>query len=90
MFIGEYFGQTKPIPVQRGTRQGDTLSPYLFIIFLEPLLKWLQNKNDGYSSKTLHTKLSSVAYANDLVVIANKLTFIQIQLNKLDKYCEWA
>ena len=41
IFIGEHFGQTQKIPIQRGTIQGDTLSPYLFIIFLEPLLRWL-------------------------------------------------
>ena len=38
-YIGEYFGKTQPIPIQRGTIQGDTLSPYLLIIFLEPLLR---------------------------------------------------
>jgi hypothetical protein len=42
VFVGEHFGKTQPIPIQRGTIQGDTLSPYLFIIFLEPLLRWLQ------------------------------------------------
>ena len=36
---GEHFGQTQKIPIQRGTIQEDTLSPYLFIIFLEPLLR---------------------------------------------------
>ena len=36
---GPYFGKTQPISIQRGTIQGDTLSPYLFIIFLEPLLR---------------------------------------------------
>ena len=38
---GPYFGQTQPIPIQHGTIQGDILSPYLFIIFLKPLLHWL-------------------------------------------------
>jgi hypothetical protein len=37
-FIGD-FDKTQLIPIQRGTIQGDTLSPYLFIIFLEPLLR---------------------------------------------------
>jgi hypothetical protein len=32
---------TSPIPVGRGTIQGDTLSPLIFLIFLEPLLRWL-------------------------------------------------
>ena len=32
---------TPPIKVQRGTLQGDSLSPFLFILYLEPLLRWL-------------------------------------------------
>ena len=36
-----HFGQTKPIPIQLGTIQGDTLNPYFFIIFIEPLFKRL-------------------------------------------------
>jgi hypothetical protein len=42
IYLGEYFGKTLPIPIQRSTIQGDTLSPYLFLVFLEPLLRWLQ------------------------------------------------
>ena len=34
-FTGEHFGSIQPIPIQRGTIQGDTLNPYLFLIFLE-------------------------------------------------------
>ena len=36
IYLKEYFGKTLPIPIQRGTIQGDTLNPYLFLIFLEP------------------------------------------------------
>ena len=90
IFTGEHFGKTLPIPIQRGTIQGDTLSPYLFIIFLEPLLRWLQQGNNGYTFGTSKVKISSAAYADDLAAIANKLKSLQIQLNKLDKFCEWA
>ena len=36
-------GVTEDISIGRGTIQGDTLSPYLFLIFIEPLLRWLQH-----------------------------------------------
>ena len=90
IFIGEHFSITQPIPIQRGTIQGDTLSPYLFIICLEPLLRWLQQGNNGYTCGTSKVKISSAAYADDLAAIANRLKSLQIQLNKLDKLCEWA
>ena len=90
IYCGEYFGKTLPIPIQRGTIQGDTLSPYLFLIFLEPLLRWLQQGDNGYTFGTSKVKISSAAYADDLAAIANKLKPLQIQLNKLDKFCEWA
>ena len=89
-FTGEHFGKTQPIPIQKGTIQGDTLSSYLFIIFLEPLLRWLQRGNNGYTFKTSNTKLSSTAYADDIAAISNNLTSLQLQLDKLDKYSEWA
>ena len=90
IFTGEYFGQTQKILIQRGTIQGDTLSPYLFIMFLEPLLRWLQNGKHGYTLGTSKVTINSAAYADDLAIITNKPTSLQNQLNKLDKYCEWA
>jgi hypothetical protein len=90
IFTGEYFGKTKPIPIQRGTIQGDTLSPYLFLIFLEPLLRWLQRGKNGYTFGTSKLIISSAAYADDLAAITNNLQSIQTQLNKLEKYCDWA
>ena len=90
IFIGEHFGKTLPIPIQRYTIQGDTLSPYLFIIRLEPLLRWLQQGNNIYIVGTSKVKILSAAYAHDLTAIANKLESLQTQINKLDKFCEWA
>ena len=90
IFVREHFGQTQKIPIQRGTIQGDTLSPYLFIIFLEPLLRWLQNGKHGYTLGTSKITINTAAYANDLAIITNKIPSLQNQLNKLDKYYTWA
>ena len=90
IFTGEHFGKSKPIPIQRGTIQGDTLSPYLFLIFLELLLRWLQRGKNGYIFGTSKLIISSASYADDLASITNNLQSIQTQLNKLDIFCEWA
>ena len=38
-----------------------------------------------------HQKLqNTVAYADNLAIITNKIPSLQNQLNKLDKYCTWA
>ena len=37
------FGDTKPIQIQRGKMQGDSLSPLLFLTYAEPLLRWLHS-----------------------------------------------
>ena len=89
IFIGEHFGQTQKIPIQRSRIQGDILSPYLFIIFLEPLLRWLQRGKNGYTLGTSKITIIITAYTDDLAIIANKLTLLQLQLNKLEKYYEW-
>jgi hypothetical protein len=89
-FFGTHFGQTKPVHIQRGTIQGDILSPYLFIIFLEPLLRWLERGNLGYKLKTSQYTIYSAAYADDLAIITNNIKSIQPQINKIDKFCHWA
>jgi hypothetical protein len=89
IFSGTYFSHTLSIPILRGTIQGDTLSPYLFIIFLEPLLRWFQTGKHGYPFQTSKSTICPAAYADDLVIISHKLPSLQIQLNKLDKFCEW-
>ena len=39
---------TGQIPVERGTIQGDTLSPFLFLLYIKPLLRWLHVGGRGY------------------------------------------
>jgi hypothetical protein len=89
-FIGAHFGKIQPIHIQQGIIQGDTLSSYLFIIFIEPLLRWLHRGSNGYSFKTSDTTFSSTAYADDLVALTHTLPSIQIQLDRLDKFCTWS
>ena len=89
-FTGSHFGTTPPINISRGTIQGDTLSPYLFIIFLEPLLRWLEKDNKGYHFSTSLSSCTTSAYADDLAILSDTIHNIQPQITKLQKFAEWA
>ena len=41
------YAETEAININRGTIQGDTLSPFLFLVFIEPLLRWMQSGGRG-------------------------------------------
>jgi hypothetical protein len=47
---------TDAIPVDRGSIQGDSLSPFLFLIYIEPLLRWLHVGGQGYMHGCLAQK----------------------------------
>ena len=68
------YGPTPPITVDRGTLQGDSLSPFLFIVYMEPLLRWLNVGGRGHTfgcvptEKQNETRCNSLAYADDLEI----------------------
>ena len=89
-FTGSYFGTTPPINISRGTIQGDTLSPNLFIIFLEPLLRWLEKDNIGYHFNTSKATCTTTTYADDLAIITDNIRHIHPQVTKLQKFAQWS
>ncbi len=83
-------GNTIPLPIYRGTLQGDTLSPFLFTIFMEPLLRWLAVGSRGYKpSYQPHKPTSTIityddhGYADDVSITAGSIQDLKIQLKKL-------
>ena len=83
-------GPTDDIPIRRGTLQGDTLSPFLFTIFIEPLLRWLETGSRGYrptctvpeEDQTMIT-FDELGYADDLTLNTSTLEDLKKQLVKV-------
>ncbi len=91
---------TNPIPIERGTIQGDTLSPFLFLLYMEPLMRWLHVGGRGYAHSCtqnqsvadthLHNNISSAAFADDLLCPTGNLVNLKIQALKLTLFSDWA
>lgn len=93
-------GATGAVPIDRGTIQGEGLSPFLFALYPEPLLRWLHVGERGYVQKCLTRKggaagpvlqdhISSCTYADDLNLLAEKPDDLQRQSDKVTAYADW-
>ena len=87
-------GPTPPIPIERGILQGDTLSPLIFAIFLEPLLRKLELSNKGFAplSQPGEEPWGNAvgAYADDLVLTCATADQMQAQLQIVNDFCDWS
>ena len=65
------YGNTNPIELKRGTIQGDTLSPLVFLIFLDPLMQWIRATSTGAHCELSSHTATCGGYADDLQGITN-------------------
>ena len=78
-------GKISPLSIYRGILQGDTLSPFLFTIFMEPLMRWLVVGSRGYKPPYQPHKLTSTIityhdldYADDVSITAGSIEDLKI------------
>ena len=74
-------GESNEIPIRKGVRQGDTISPKLFTATLEDLFRNFDWSNRGVSING--NKLSNLRFADDVTIIAQDLEELEIGLNEL-------
>jgi hypothetical protein len=89
-------GNTTLLSIYKGTLQRDTLSPFLFTLFMEPLLRWLALGSRG-SKPTYqpHKSTSTIityddhGYADDMSITAGSIRDLKIQLKKLHLFSQY-
>ncbi len=83
------YGLTKRIQIGKGVRQGDVISPTLFILWLNPLLDILEKKNTGYKCRGGSIRIPILAFADDLAICAKSRKQLLKIYNKLTEYCTY-
>ena len=78
---------TNSFEVNCGVRQGDTLSPTLFGLFINDLVEDLKSTGKGIQLKE-DLSVSSLLYADDLAILAETEEGLQMQLKKLESWCK--
>ena len=77
---------TRPLTVDCGTKQGCTLSPTLFNIYIYDLLDCLQQEANGIGFGECN--ITALLYADDSVILGDSPSTLQMLLDALDDWCE--
>lgn len=72
-------------PINRGVRQGYCLSPLLFIIYMNTIIREWRQLPHGNIMINRRLKLDTILYADDQVLIADSEDKLQISLHNLNK-----
>jgi len=79
-----------PFPVTKGLRQGCSLSPTLFKIYIQEALKNWRKKCAGMGIQLGNHCLTNLFFADDQVVVANENEDIDYMIRKLtEEYEKW-
>ena len=80
-------GYTEYFNIDRGVRQGDSLSPTLFNIYINDLSE-IFTQDDSFPLTLDTSKIGSLLFADDLLILSDSKEGLQKSLDKLGDYCD--
>ncbi len=83
-------GNTPVVDIMRGTLQGDPLSPLLFDLMIEPLIRWFRASEKGYNISSCNLHLASKWYADDGTLVTNSVENMISLLDMVNQFSEWS
>ncbi|XP_048519012.1 uncharacterized protein LOC125503125 [Dendroctonus ponderosae] len=81
-------GPTPAIHITSGVKQGCPLSPIIFNLAIEPILHAITASGGGY--RLMGKKINSLAYADDMAIIAENPPDLQRLLDTTTEMANWA
>jgi hypothetical protein len=92
IFAGK--SRTDPIRTNKGVKQGCPLSPLLFDLAIDPLLKSVEtlHQGDGYKMQVGNQLLSTIiqAYADDILLFSENKEGMDSILETVGQFCKYA
>ena len=84
--------ESRKFEIQRGTKQGDPISPLLFNAVLEEVMrkvkaKWAERKYGVDLQPTYHTPLTNLRFADDILLVARTLPQIKQMISDVAIEC---
>lgn len=84
-------GETSnPILIKKGVKQGCPVSPLLFNIALEPLIRRLSNLHHDAGIKIGNSKLCVQAYADDIILLSSSRVGLEQMIKTVERFCNYS
>ena len=82
-------GVTEPFTTKTGVRQGCVLSPILFNVYIDRIIKETQNEiyNETTENEQLNNELNELLFADDQSIIYDDEEKLQTHINSLSRIC---